>query len=112
MVEFAGEAPAARAPDDGATTSTAELERKRLGQERREAERLAADQERQRKDQERIEADGLADFEQLRVEQEQQRMCRERMEAERLAELDRRVERASRQKPMRLDAAMARGQGG
>ena len=42
MVEFAGEAPAAGAPDDGATTSTAELERKRLGQERREAERLAA----------------------------------------------------------------------
>ena len=92
-MEFVGEAPAARAPDDGATNGTAELERERLGQERREAERLAAEQERQRKDQERIEADRLADLEQLRVEQEQQRMCQERVEAERLAELDRRVQR-------------------
>ena len=48
MVEFVGEAPAVRAPDNGATNSTAELERQRLGQERREAERLAAEQERQR----------------------------------------------------------------
>ena len=49
-----------RAPDDGAINSTAELKRERLGQERREAERLAAEQERQRKDQERIAADRLA----------------------------------------------------
>ena len=72
MVEFVGEAPAARAPNDGVTNSTAELERDCLGQERREAERL---------DQERFEADQPADVEQLRVEQEQQRTCQERMEA-------------------------------
>ena len=88
MVEFVG---AVRAPDGEATNSTAELERERLGQERREAERLAAEQEQQRKDQ-----------------------------AERLAELDRPVERErveaetmelERQQVLeRLDAAMARGQ--
>ena len=92
MVAFVGDAPAVRAPDDGATNSTAELERERLGQECREAERLAAEQERQRKDQERCEADRLVDLEQLKVEQEQESMYQERMEAERLAELNRRVE--------------------
>ena len=76
--------------DDGATNSTAMIERERLGQER------------------------------LAAEQEQQRTCQERMETERLAELDRRVEREcveaetvelERQKVLeRLDAAMARGQ--
>ena len=73
MVEFVGEAPAARAPDEAATNSTAELERERLGQERRAAERSAAEQERQPKNQERMEADRLADLGQLRVEQEQLR---------------------------------------
>ena len=43
MVEFVGEAPAARAPDDGDTNSTAELERERLGQERREENRMAVE---------------------------------------------------------------------
>ena len=57
-----GEAPAACGPDDGASNTTAEHERKRLGQERREAERLAAEQERQRKDQERIEVERLAEL--------------------------------------------------
>ena len=59
-VEFVGLAPAARA--SLGTNSTEELERERLGQERREAERLAAEQEQQRKDQERIEADRWADL--------------------------------------------------